>query len=409
VDPEKRQTNYTVSLNDGAMTVEQAAPILTWTNPASMTYGTALDSSQLNAIASVPGTWTYTPTNGTVVNAGTNTLSVVFTPTDTLNYRIVSDTVVLIVSPAPLTVTASSFNREFDTPNPVLTGAITGLTNGDNISATYSCAATVNSAVGTYAIVPALLDPDDRLANYIVNVVDGILVVGHPAESLTWSNPAPINYGTAITSAQLDAAVNVLGNYAYSPGSGAVLNAGTNTLSVIFSPTDTFDYSNVLDTVSLVVLPVPLTVTASNATRPFGAANPVFTGSITGLANADDITATYTCSANSSSPVGTYPIVAALVDPYKRQTNYTVSLKNGTLTVTGAPGIQITSAKQSGNLFTITWSATASQTYQIQYTTNLSRSGWANLGGPIAATNTTAKVSDPITNSEKFYRVMLVP
>jgi hypothetical protein len=317
--------------------------------------------------------------------------------------------VILIVSPASLTVTASNFNREFDTPNPVFTGTITGLSNGDNITATYSCAATIDSPVGTYAIVPTLLDPDDRLANYIVNVADGILVVGHPAEAVSWSKPAPIKYGTALTSAQLDAVVNVPGSYAYNPGTGAVLNSGTNTLSVNFSPTDTFDYSNVLDTVSLVVLPVPLTVTASNATRPFGAANPVFTGSLTGLTNGDDITATYTCNATSSSPVGTYPIVAALVDPDKRQTNYTVSLHNGTLTVTGAAGIQITSAKQSGNLFTIAWSATASQTYQIQYTTNLSRSGWANLGSPIAATNTTAKVSDPITNSEMFYRIVLIP
>jgi hypothetical protein len=203
--------------------------------------------------------------------------------------------------------------------------------------------------------------------------------------------------------------VNVLGSYDYSPGVGAVLNAGTNTLSMTFSPTDTFDYSNVVDTVSLVVKPVPLTATASNATRPFGAANPVFTGSIIGLVNGDDITATYTCAATSSSPAGTYAIVPVLVDPYHRETNYTVSLDKGTLTVTSTQGIDITSAKQSGKLFTITWSSAASQTYQIQYTTNLSRNAWVNLGSPIAATNTSVSASDPITNSDMFYRIVLVP
>ena len=40
-------------------------------------------------------------------------------------------------------------------PNPVFTGAINGVNNGDNITATYSCSASANSPVGTYPIVPA--------------------------------------------------------------------------------------------------------------------------------------------------------------------------------------------------------------------------------------------------------------
>jgi hypothetical protein len=253
------------------------------------------------------------------------------------------------------------------------------------------------------------VDPSDQQTNYVVTLVDGILVVGHPTELITWSNPAPISYGTPLGSAQLDATVNVPGVSAYAPTNGAVLDTGTNTLSVIFTPTDSVDFSNVVDTATLVILPVSLTVTASNFTRQFGAANPEFTGTITGLTNGDDISATYSCSATASSPSGTYAIVPSLVDPDQEQTNYTLSLNNGTLTITGSPSIQVKAAKQSGNLFTITWSSTPSQSYQIQSTTKLSRTGWVNLGSPVTATSSTASASDPITNSEMFYRIVLLP
>jgi hypothetical protein len=78
-------------------------------------------------------------------------------------------------------------------------------------------------------------------------------------EVITWANPAPITYGTALTSNQLDATANVCGTFAYTPTNGTVLNPGTNTLTVVFTPTDTVDYSTMTDSVSLVVLaPQPI-------------------------------------------------------------------------------------------------------------------------------------------------------
>src|SRR6185312_11840482 len=76
---------------------------------------------------------------------------------------------------------------------------------------------------------------------------------------------------------------------------------------------------------SLTVSPAPLTVTADNATRAFGAPNPTFTGTIVGIKNGDNITATYSTTATATSPVGTYPIIPALVDPTNKLPNYTVT------------------------------------------------------------------------------------
>ena len=53
--------------------------LITWNAPAAITYGAALSSTQLNATADVPGAFVYSPAAGTVLKAGTQTLSVVFT------------------------------------------------------------------------------------------------------------------------------------------------------------------------------------------------------------------------------------------------------------------------------------------------------------------------------------------
>ena len=63
----------------------QATLVITWPTPTPITYGAALSTTQLNATASVPGTFVYTPALGTVSAQGTDTLSVTFTPTDTID------------------------------------------------------------------------------------------------------------------------------------------------------------------------------------------------------------------------------------------------------------------------------------------------------------------------------------
>src|SRR5262249_51602885 len=79
-----------------------------------------------------------------------------------------------------------------------------------------------------------------------------------------------------------------------------------------------------------------LTVSADDKSREYGDANPTFTGTIVGIKNMDEITATYSTSASPASPVGSYDIVPSLVDPDDRLPNYTFTSINGTLYVTKA-------------------------------------------------------------------------
>ena len=159
------------------------------------------------------------------------------------------------------------------------------------------------------------------------------------SEIMAWTNPSPIIYGTALTTSQLDAIANVPGTFVYSNASGgllsigSVLNAGTNVLTVLFTPGNTVNYTNITASVNLVVTPAPLTITAANASRAYGQNNPVFSGSITGLTNGDLILLGYNCAATNTSPAGTYPIVPVPVDPGHRLGNYAVTSNDGTLSV----------------------------------------------------------------------------
>lgn len=65
---------YNKASADVLINVNNATPTIIWKKPADITHGTALTATQLDATASVTGTFVYTPPVGTVLNAGTQTL-----------------------------------------------------------------------------------------------------------------------------------------------------------------------------------------------------------------------------------------------------------------------------------------------------------------------------------------------
>jgi RHS repeat-associated protein len=287
----------------------------------------------------VPGTFVYTPAVGTVLAAGSQTLSVTFTPTNTTQYNTVTASVPLTVNKAVLTVTASNASRVYGAANPTFTDTLTGFVNGDTSSVvsgapSLTTTATTTSAPGSYPITSAA--GTLSAANYSFTFVNGTLtvttttqtisfpapaspvtygvypmalsatassglavtfsvvsgpatisgstltitgagtvvvaanqagnadyaaaaqvtqsvVVNQATPVITWPTPAAISYGTALSATQLDATASVAGTFAYSPAAGTVLVAGAQTISVIFTPTDSVDYSQATATVILTV------------------------------------------------------------------------------------------------------------------------------------------------------------
>src|SRR5262249_216131 len=102
--------DYTTTTRSVAIDVVKASPTIPWATPSAIAVGTALSNTQLNATASLPGTFVYAPPAGTVLLAGAGqTLSVTFTPADTANYATATPTVLLsVIGPPAITLSRTT-------------------------------------------------------------------------------------------------------------------------------------------------------------------------------------------------------------------------------------------------------------------------------------------------------------
>ncbi|HEX4020256.1 MAG TPA: MBG domain-containing protein [Acidobacteriaceae bacterium] len=338
-------TNYTTATATVTLAVGKEAPTITWNTPLAISYGTILSATQLDATASVAGTFAYTPVAGTILAAGNDTLSVTFTPTDTADYTTATTTTTLTVNKIPLTVVANSVSRAYGVANPTLTGSVNGWLaqdqNNGNIVVTYSTTATTSSPVGSYPITATV--SGTAAGNYQTSITPGTLNVTQTASTLTWSpGVTSIVYGTPLGANVLDATVSgsVSGSITYKVGSSlvtaaSILPAGPYTPTATFTPTDTTDYAVETKTANIIVTQAPLTVSVNSATRAYDVANPAFTATVTGLVNGDsvggDIILAYTTTATTSSAPGRYPITATVSG--SASVNYALTMTSGTLTI----------------------------------------------------------------------------
>jgi hypothetical protein len=325
----------------------KTVPQISWSNPAALTYGQPLTAAQLNAnTGGIPGTFSYMPSLGTVLQAGAGqVLRVAFTPNDTATYAGVNATVFIDVAKAPLTITAQDKIRKLGTDNPPFTATYAGFVNGDteaslDTPATFSTTAIKTSPLGQYPITPS----GAADINYAITFVNGILTITDKSvPTIAWS-PTGLTYGTPLGNAQLNATATeggqpVAGTFSYDPPLGAVLPAGQGkTLNVTFTPVDTSNFVSVSHSVTINVAKAPLTIRAENKARQVGTATPPLTMVYTGFVNGDtdaslDTPAVLSTVATTNSPAGVYPIVVSGA----ADANYTITFVNGTLTVTDGP------------------------------------------------------------------------
>ena len=204
------------------------------------------------------GSLAYSPAAGTILSAGTHTLSVTFTPDDTLHFVSSTKSVPIIVSKATPVIA-------WTPPATIISGTPLGATQ-------LNAGATVQGTTvpGTFAYTPGfgtILAPGTHTlsvtftptaTNNYNSATASVPITVKETPIVSWAPPANITYGTPLSATQLNASatvdgINVQGTFAYTPAAGAILTAGTHTLSVTFTPTDQGGY--VLSSAS-----VPITV-----------------------------------------------------------------------------------------------------------------------------------------------------
>ncbi|MEJ6981373.1 MBG domain-containing protein [Pedobacter sp. P351] len=261
----------------------------------------------------------------------------------------------LTIGKGTLVITANNQSKSYGADNPVLTASYSGFVNGDTFNSlttqpVVSTTATSGFPVGTHPItVGGASSP-----NYNISYVDGLLTVNPVSLVLSTDNQGK-PYGSAFTAftgtfSGIRNGDNLTATYT-SIGSAATANAGNYPIvATLIDPDNKLGNYTVVNNGAVLTVnkaSLDLRLAADNQRKTYGSVFSAFTGTFSGIQNGDNLTATYTSTGSSATaPVGTYLIVASLVDPDNKLRNYTVSNPGAVLTVEKA-SLTITANNQT--------------------------------------------------------------
>ena len=284
------------------------------------------------------------------LHAGSHSVVAVYSGDDSF-IGSTSATLTQNVTPASLTITANNKIKTYGAALPTLTVSYAGFINGDTSASlvmppVLSTTATATSHVvgNPYSItVGGAVDPD-----YTISYVSGTLTVTPAPLTITANNQTKV-YGAAVPTLTVSYSAFANGdtpaNLAKLPALSTTATAASHVLGSPYSITAggaaAQDYSISYVAGALTVTPVPLTITADNKWKAYGATVPTLTAGYAGLVNGDtpaNLTTlpTLTTTATASSPLSGNPYgitVGGAVDP-----DYTIDYVSGTLTVDPAFG-----------------------------------------------------------------------
>jgi hypothetical protein len=169
-------------------------------------------------------------------------------------------------------------------------------------------------------------------------------------------NPAVIRYGNSIAPLSITVADStgyplqgVAINFTATPGLNIIYGYTlTNSSGIAYMDSYSYTVGSFTAQIAITgyptplsfgiqILPAPLTVTIHSTanSRLYGAANPTFTNTVSGLVGSETVTVTDTLAATPASPVGSYPVSATISGP--DASHYTLTVDGLTLQVTKAP------------------------------------------------------------------------
>jgi len=334
--------DYAITFVPGTLNVGQV-PLSIEADDKSQVYGAALPTFTASYDGFVNGDTASVVTGlqfSTTATIGSNVGTYSITPFGATapNYYVVGYVPgTLTINPASLTITANDASRLYGGNNPEFGASYTGFVNGDTPAAvsglTLTTTAETSSPVGSYPITASA----GTAANYVITYLPGTLSVGQAPLSITADNQSKV-YGadlptfTATYTGLLNGdTASVVSGLQFSTTATIGSNVGTYSITPFGGTSANYLLSYASGT--LTIDPAALTITADDASRPFGAANPVFTASYDGFVNGDTSAVvsglTIASDATPASGVGPYAITpSGAVAP-----NYTIAFVAGTLEV----------------------------------------------------------------------------
>ena len=224
---------------------------------------------------------------------------------------------------------------------------------------TYASSSNKPTNAGSYNVT-AILAADSNYNGATSSVVGFSILRATP--SITWSNPALITYGTALSAMQLNATSSVAGSFAYNPTSGTVLNVGSNQVVATFTAGDTNNYSSPVLSTNTVVVTKATPVITWNTPAPIIVGTPLSATQLNATSSVTGGTYTYTPAGGATNlPVGANTLTVVFsttnsnyISPVTNSVILTVNAAGPTF-ATAYPGIELTNVAPNGLTYLVNY------------------------------------------------------
>ena len=333
--------NYAISYEQGHLTVVEADAIVVRAKSYSRQYGdenpvfefdtegAALDGTPeivCSAVANSPvGSYTIEVKQGSIKN-----------------YNVHFESGRLVITKAPLTISAGSYTRKQGDAMPVFKASYAGFKNGEDESVltkqpVFSCEANEASAPAEYAVTISGAEAENYAISYeqghLTVVEADAVVVRAKSYNRQYGDENPV-FEFETEGAALDGTPEIV--------CSAVANSPVGAYTIEVKQGSIKNYNVHFESGSLVITKAPLTISAGNYTKKQGDAMPVFKARYAGFKNGEDESVltkqpVFSCEANEASAPAEYAVTISGADAE----NYDISYEQGHLTVVEADAIVV--------------------------------------------------------------------
>lgn len=242
------------------------------------------------------------------------------------------------INPAVVTITAENKSKVKGDEDPELTYTVTGLVGEDQLTTEPTLTRVLGETPNDYAITAT---DAEASSNYTIEYVAGTFTITKPT-LIVRATSASKTYGDADPTLAYTAS-GFIGSddFTTTPTVSRATGEDAGTYEITVSGGVANDYDIVYFPGTFTINPKTLTITADNASKDFGAADPdSYTVTYDGFADGEDeskLSGTLSVTRVEGETVGTYAITPSGLT----SSNYDITFVNGTFTINAA-GITIT-------------------------------------------------------------------
>ena len=333
--------NYDISYEQGRLTVVEADAVVVRAKSYNRQYG---DENPVFEFETEGAALDGTPeiVCSAVANSPVGSYTIEVKQGSIKNYNVHFESGSLVITKAPLTISAGNYTKKQGDAMPVFKASYTGFKNGEDESVltkqpVFSCEANEASAPAEYAVTISGADAENYDISYeqgrLTVVEADAVVVRAKSYSRQYGDENPV-FEFETDGAALDGTPEIV--------CSAVANSPVGSYTIEVKQGSIKNYNVHFESGSLVITKAPLSISAGNYTKKQGDAMPVFKASYVGFKNGEDESVltkqpVFSCEANEASAPAEYSVTISGADAE----NYDISYKQGRLTVVEADAVVV--------------------------------------------------------------------